>query len=265
MDSIRWHRGQLNEFVRRHEKPWEIAMAALTIAYVGVGFVDDQNIADLNLPANWYAPFLVIFLLEFGVRLYDSPSRATYLRGHWIDLVTSVPMIGGLRLFRILRLLRLVRVSAQVRTTLFQRNRHDTWFIWPTIVLFWVSSAYALWLFEHGVNSHVSTFGDALYLAFITASTVGYGDISPVSIEGQVTAGLIVFFALGLLGFASSRLTTWWLGMQEDQEQKRLMGRLRELEAKLDANETLLLEMRGLLVQQNGRAVHAVAVAAAVM
>src|SRR5438067_13719572 len=117
--SLRWQRGRLNEFVERHERRWEGAMAALTIAYVSIGFVDDHDIIDLNLWAHWYMPFLILFLLEFGARFYDSRSRTDYLRGHWIDLVTSVPMVGGLRLFRIVRLLRLVRVGAQFRSTFF--------------------------------------------------------------------------------------------------------------------------------------------------
>lgn len=241
--SLNWQRGSLNKFVEVHEKWWEGTMALLTIAYVAIGFVDDQNIANLTLPTFWYAPFLAVFLFEFGARLYDSKQRPAYLRAHWIDLVTSVPMVGGLRLLRILRLLRLVRVGAQFRSTFFKRRQADTWFVWPTVVLFWVSSAYALWVFEHGVNPRVTSFADALYLAFMTASTVGYTDISPVSVEGKVTAGLIVFFALGLLGFASSRLTAWWLGAQGDQANADLMRRLGRLERQLETNAALLRDL----------------------
>jgi voltage-gated potassium channel len=217
-------------------------MAVLTIVYVAIGFVDDQFIS-LNLPAYWYLPFLGIFLAEFFVRFVDAKSRTAYLRGHWIDLATSVPMIGGIRLFRLLRLLRLVKIGSLIRTAMLRRNRQDTWFVWPTILLFWISSAYTLWLFEHGLNSRVSSFGDALYLSFMTASTVGYGDISPVTTEGKVTAGLIVFFALGLLGFASSRLTTWWLGAHDDRDMAALIARLAELERELKTNQDILLDL----------------------
>ena len=244
MTKRRWPRGRLNAFAEQHKRRWEGGMALLAIVYVAIGFVDDQNIANTQLPTYWYLPFLLVFLLEFAARFYDSKRRVDYLRGHWIDLVTSIPMVGGLR---VLRLLRLVKIGAQFRITLFRRNERDTWFIWPTIVLFWVGSAYALWLFEHDVNPHVSSFGDALYLSFMTASTVGYGDVSPISLEGKVTAGLIVFFALGLLGFASSRLTTWWLGMRDDQTNAVLLALLGRLEKQLEANEIVLLQVRALL------------------
>ncbi len=217
-------------------------MAILTVIYVGIGFIDDR-VVSMSLPVYWFVPFLGIFLAEFFVRLLDSESRVKYLRQHWIDLATSVPMIGGIRLFRLLRLLRLVKVGSLLRTAMLRRNRQDTWFVWPTVLMFWVASAYALWLFEHGVNPRVSSFGDALYLSFMTASTVGYGDISPITTEGKVTAGLIVFFALGLLGFASSRLTTWWLGTHEDNDMASLNSQLRRIERELQINQELLLAM----------------------
>ena len=54
----------------------------------------------------WVA-FAVIFLTEFSARCWDSPSRRHYLRSHWLDLGSCVPLVGGLRSVRILRLLRL--------------------------------------------------------------------------------------------------------------------------------------------------------------
>ncbi len=222
-------------------------MAILTILYVGTGFVDDQGIAPLNLPTYWYAPFIALFLAEFMARFVDAENRIAYLQNHWIDLITSVPVVGGVRLFRLLRLFRLVKVGDLARKVMLRGHRRDTWFVWPTVILFWICSAYALWLFEQGVNPRVSSFGDALYLSFMTASTVGYGDVSPMTTEGKVVAGLIVFFALGLLGFASSRLTAWWLGSQEDAEQFALVQKLSALEAQLERTERLLIQISGQL------------------
>jgi len=48
-------------------------------------------------------------------------------------------------------------------------------------------------------------------------TTVGYGDISPVTPEGRVLAGTLAFLGLGLLGFTSARLTAMWL-QQEAEE-----------------------------------------------
>ena len=59
-----------------------------------------------------------------------------------------------------------------------------------------------MWVLEHGVNRHVATFGDAMYWSFITVTTVGYGDISPVTPAGRILAGLLIFAGIGVVGLA---------------------------------------------------------------
>jgi voltage-gated potassium channel len=46
-----------------------------------------------------------------------------------------------------------------------------------------------------------------LYWSFITATTVGYGDITPTTPEGRILAGVLIFVGIGLVGFASAQLT----------------------------------------------------------
>jgi voltage-gated potassium channel len=74
------------------------------------------------------------------------------------------------------------------------------------------------------VNPAVRDFGGALYLAFLTASTVGYGGTTPMTPAGKIVAGLIVFVAIGLVGLTSARLTAMFIDQrsQEDQIPYRL-------------------------------------------
>lgn len=92
-----------------------------------------------------------------------------------------------------------------------------------------------MWLFEHGHNPHMHTFTDALYWSFITATTVGYGDTSPVTTGGRIVSGLLVFLGLGLLGFASSRLTAYWLPQDDGDEVVKEITRVREELAEVKA------------------------------
>src|SRR3979411_1107450 len=97
-------RGELTAFVNRHHLLWEGAMAALAVGYLAVGFLGNEG----NLPPPFLlGGFAVVFLTEFAVRCWDAPSRRRYIRGHWLDLVSCLPLIGGPRSIPILRLLRL--------------------------------------------------------------------------------------------------------------------------------------------------------------
>jgi voltage-gated potassium channel len=194
-----------------------MAMGILTVVYVALAFGEDSGIGP-QAYAVWGLG--AVFLVEFGARYYDSLDRADYLRRHWLDLVTAVPVPGipGLRLLRLLRLLRFAKVGVLVRRSLIARGWVDIGLIWPTLVLFWIASALALWFVEHDApGTNISTFPEAMTAAFLNAATLGFGRHAlPVTQDGQIISAVIVFFALGLWGFASSNLTRMWLTVEQE-------------------------------------------------
>lgn len=221
-------------------------MGILTVAYVVLAFTED-----LTLGPQAYAIWALagIFLVEFGARCYDSEDRGRYLKSHWLDLITAVPVPGipGLRLIRLLRLLRFLKVGILIRRGLLERGWDESGLIWPTLFLFWIGSALALWLVEHDApGTTIATFPDAMTAAFLTAATLGFGRHGlPVTQDGQIIAAVIVFFALGLWGFASSNLTRIWLRATDDLpriELEAIRHDMRAMEAQLKRLADALLE-----------------------
>ena len=114
--------------------------------------------------------------------------------------------------------------------------------MWPTALLLWLGASEGLWLVEKGHNDAIQNFGDAVYLAFITATTVGYGDFRPITPEGKVIAGALVFLGLGLLGFISAQLTSRWLRVDDHQ---------RTIDSQLRAIRQELAELKKLVAQSD--------------
>jgi voltage-gated potassium channel len=223
-------------------------MGILTVAYVALAFTEDSGMGP-SAYALW--GLSAVFLLEFSARCYDALDRGAYLRSHWLDLVTAVPVPGipGLRLVRLLRLLRFAKIGVLIRRGLISQGWGEMGLIWPTLILFWLGSAIALWLVEHdAVGSTITTFPDAMTAAFLTAATLGFGrHWLPITQDGQIIAAVIVFFALGLWGYASSNLTRLWLQAQAEKPDVLLNDLRRDIQAmreQLDRLSTALVERR---------------------
>ncbi len=236
--------GRLTAFVEAHTRAWEAGCGVMALGFLATAFANDQNPSRLTTVL--VATFTVLFLAEFSARCWDAPSRWHYARAHWLDVVSCVPVVGGLRAVRLLRVAKVLLVARAMRgVSAHVVDRGSVAFLGPILVLLWLGASVAAWVLEHGVNPALRTFGDALYWSFVTATTVGYGDIAPVTAEGRVLAGLLAFLGIGLLGFASARLTARLLQQQDEadptaridaEEVRALRREIAELRALLEAS-----------------------------
>jgi voltage-gated potassium channel len=213
-------------------------MAILTVLYVLLGFFEDPQRSNVAEFVVWGLSGL--FFLEFLLRFLDDSSPRTYLRDHWIDLVTSFPAIGPLRLLRLLRLLRVFNSARILKRLAADKGDASTTaglrFLATTVFVFWLLAGYAFYQTELNLpHSTVHSFQDALFLAFTTITTVGYSPMRAVSPDGQIVAGLVIFVGLGLLTAASGRLTSLWIDTSSQQEDL-----LRDIRDQLGASESRL-------------------------
>lgn len=240
--------GRLSAFVKRHALGWELCTAALTVVYVVLAFLQDQGSS--GLVTIGVEVLAAIFIVEFALRIYDSPSRSAYLRRHWLDIVTCIPVVGPFRALRLVRLVGFVRLGATARAYGVGAAASGRlpggvglWVLGPILLIIWLAASYGYYELEGGVNPHVKTFADALYFSFVTASTVGYGNVTPVTPEGKILTGVLIFMSIGLLGFASAQLTAKLLPQRDE---------LAELKAAMDRQVELLQELKSRLDSVTG-------------
>lgn len=221
-------------FIGRHDVAWELTFAALAILYTAVAFAPEE--AELALFGAVETALTAVFVAEFGSRFAASYDRRAYLRGHWIDLLALIPMIRGVRVFRVLRLLRLVRTFVGVGRALsglerFARHRPLVWLLvaWAAVMLLTSLGLYAA---EKGVNAAVDSPLDALWWGITTMTTVGYGDVYPVTPEGRLAAAVLMILGIGLYSAITATVTTVLLeGRATDPDPVDQLRRLAELHA----------------------------------
>jgi voltage-gated potassium channel len=126
-----------------------------------------------------------------------------------IDLLAILPAYRELRLlrvfvlFRVFKLLRYSRsISQFLQVIASKKVELATLFV---LMAFVVSVAgISLYVFEHKINPNISSIFEALYWALVTISTVGFGDITPVTTEGRAITMVIIISGIGMISFATS-------------------------------------------------------------
>ncbi|MEZ4712810.1 MAG: ion transporter [Caldilineaceae bacterium] len=226
-------------------QPYDIFILVVTVvsivatAYFYLTNADPQPTRVLVL-LDWL--FSAIFLVDFGVTLARAEDRKAYLKWGWIDLLGSLPTLPWLRPFRLLRLARILQ-RARTRSLLrmFIQNRADS-VLWATSAVVFItlvaSSLLILPLERGAANANITTAEDALWWAFVTMTTVGYGDRYPVTGWGRLLAALLMTVGVGLFGVLTSYLAAKFLAPAE-----------RENESELEAIRQELAEIKRALTQ----------------
>jgi voltage-gated potassium channel len=92
------------------------------------------------------------------------------------------------------------------------------------LILVFTISWFVLRAEQGAPNSNIKTYHDAVWWAFVTITTVGYGDYYPVTGLGQSMAVILMFFGLGIIGVLSSYLSSTFISLQRRRKEKVVGG-----------------------------------------
>lgn len=170
----------------------------------------------------------LVFLLDFAGNLATAKSKLGYLKWGWIDLVSSIPYLYFLRWGRIMRVIRIMRLLRGFRSTklilqLLFANRAKGTFATVAMITFVivVFASIAVLNLENTPDSNIKTASDALWWAFVTVSTVGYGDRFPVTHLGRIVAVLLMTAGVGLFGTFTAYVASLFNQQEVKEDEKR--------------------------------------------
>ncbi len=145
-----------------------------------------------------------------------------------IDLLAIFPAYRPLRvlrifvLFRVLKLLRYTKSINQFTEVLLNKKFE---LLTLLFLLFFVvmTAGIALYVMEEHQNPHIDSLFDAIYWALVTISTVGYGDISPVTTEGRSISILVIISGIAMISFATSVIVSAFSEKLSELKESRII------------------------------------------
>lgn len=232
---------RFDRFVAVAERPVAVLALLVAPALVVEGHAHTPLLRDLARGATWM--IWLVFLGEYAAKVALASDRLRYVRTAWLDLlivVVSFPVpLSGLvagtpvRLVAMVRFLRGAAIAAMgLRLTSHILRPHRLHYVALTTAVVIGLGALGIFAVESSVNPRIATFGDAVWWSIVTATTVGYGDVSPVTAEGRLIAVGLMLLGIGFIGVFTATVSSFFF---DQGRVGQVEERLARIEAKLDA------------------------------
>lgn len=209
---------------------YEIIMALMSIAVLGM------LIMEYSSHVNYYEFvlldrfILIIFSIDYFFRLYIAEDKMKFIKSNVIDLIAIIPfnsIFQAARFAKVFKVLRILIFIVKIRRYIdkFVRTNNFHYVLWLTLVT----------IFLGALGMHLTeqkSFADSLWWSFVTATTVGYGDISPSTPIARIIAVILMITGISFIGMLTGTIATYFIKKpSEDISYKN--EALRSISAKL--------------------------------
>ncbi|MBN2646909.1 MAG: two pore domain potassium channel family protein [Thiotrichales bacterium] len=183
-----------------------------------------------------FATFLwLVFVAELLLNVTLVKQRMLYLAQNWLSMlviILAIPWIEwgtdwalGLALLRLMLLLRFISGFFTDLMTLFGRNRFGRILIGFALLVLVSAGIFAL--------LEQRSFGEGLWYAVVTITTVGYGDVVPVTEAGRAFGIVLIVFGVLLFSLVTANLAAFLIESEQRKLQQNILRSVRETEKRL--------------------------------
>lgn len=204
----------MNKWQRMTEWPLTVLALVFLLAYSWEVLARTHvSLCETTINVIW-----IVFIIDYVVSISLAHDRKTWFKNNLLLLVSIM-----LPIFRPLRLLRLVAVLNVLNRTsgMAVRGRITFYVCSSVILLIYVGSLAELDVERNAPGATITDFGKAIWWAFVTTTTVGYGDMSPVTWQGKCIAVGLMIAGIALISVITATLASWIVDRVSDEADKR--------------------------------------------
>ena len=196
---------------------WSETLTVLALAFL-VAFSWPAFVADINASTQRNLDYVqwiswVAFALDLMIGFFLAEKKLKFLTHHPLEVITVLlPFLRPLRLLRVISFGTLV-----IQKVAVGRQFAITLKVFLASILLAYIGAVQITISERGVEgSNIKSFGDGLWWAITTVTTVGYGDRFPVTSTGRVLAVCLMLVGISLMGVITASVAAWFVKMSQD-------------------------------------------------
>jgi len=163
---------------------------------------------------------LVIFIFEYIVRFLLAKDKILFIKSNILDLIAIIPFNSIFKIFRVFKMARLLKTArilkifklSKILAYLFRAGKKTKLFLNTNGFKYMLMLSCFMILLGGIVIQYAENMGfaDSIWWAFVTVTTVGYGDISPTTVIGRVMATILMLVGIGLIGALTSTITSYF-------------------------------------------------------
>jgi voltage-gated potassium channel len=238
---------QSEERLRRIERATDLPLLVLAIIMIPLlalpAFADlEPGVRDAFLAADWF--IWAAFAVDYGVKLVVAPQRRLYVRSHVLEgLMVVLPFLRPLRILRAARVVRVARLAvvAGLNVDLIRdiaAQKGTKFVVGAAVATVLIGGTLALLAEKDAEGSNINSFGDAIWWAIVTMTTVGYGDQYPTTEMGRGVAVVLMLFGIAAVSGLTATIAAFLVkerggGAEGEVQLADLMEKLEELQAQV--------------------------------
>jgi voltage-gated potassium channel len=223
--------------MKRIEIAYELLMFTLVVISLLLAYTKVENYS------LYIYIVLFIFVIDYTTRFVRAENKWAYVKSHPFELIALIPLDAIFRAARFVRIFRIIRLFGigsrffKPVYRLFKTNGLDKLLIFTLIMLFLIPIPVVY------IEPEINTFGDGIWWAIVTTTTVGYGDFSPVTGLGRFLAVVLMLVGIGIIGTFTSAVSTYFRNariLPHDKQVLRIIKNIEETDSLTEEDAELI-------------------------
>jgi len=236
-------KNKLLSFYLKNSDTLLLVLAVLDLFILAISFFD-KSTENNFLFYLWQIFVTGMFAADFIVKYTISESKKTYIKENWWQIIVIFfPFLRAIRIF--LRIFVLsYRIRDNIKTLLVERGIAIL-FAFMVLVAF-VFSIVMLVIEKGAPHANITTIEKAIWWAFSTISTVGYGDAYPVTILGKFIAIILMFVGLGMVAIFTAQFAAMIIEADKEINKEEKLD-IKAIQKDLEATKRELKQIKRML------------------